>query len=115
MDAKKLLALTITKTFFDSKIAGESQQNFEKVVQNKEIPDNIPEFQIATAASLNSVLIESGSVTSNSELKRLFKQNAVQMISNQGDTSNIISDIDIQQLESGTVIKIGKRRYLKLI
>ena len=110
MDAKKLLAHTITKTFFDSKIAGESQQNFEKVVQNKEIPDNIPEFQIATAASLNSVLIESGSVTSNSELKRLFKQNAVQMISNQGDTSNIISDIDIQQLESGTVIKIGKRR-----
>ena len=115
MDAKKLLAHTITKTFFDSQTAGESQQNFEKVVQNKEIPDNIPEFQIATAASLNSVLIESGSVTSNSELKRLFKQNAVQMISNQGDTSNIISDIDIQQLESGTVIKIGKRRYLKLI
>ena len=115
MDAKKMLAHTITKTFFDSQIAGESQQNFEKVVQNKEIPDNIPEFQIATAASLNSVLIESGSVTSNSELKRLFKQNAVQMISNQGDTSNIISDIDIQQLESGTVIKIGKRRYLKLI
>ncbi|MFL2644172.1 MAG: tyrosine--tRNA ligase [Dehalococcoidia bacterium] len=115
MNAKKLLAHTITKTFFDSQIAGESQQNFEKVVQNKEIPDNIPEFQIATAASLNSVLIESGSVTSNSELKRLFKQNAVQMISNQGDTSNIISDIDIQQLESGTVIKIGKRRYLKLI
>ena len=115
MDAKKMLAHTITKTFFDSQTAGESQQNFEKVVQNKEIPDNIPEFQIATAASLNSVLIESGSVTSNSELKRLFKQNAVQMISNQGDTSNIISDIDIQQLESGTVIKIGKRRYLKLI
>ena len=115
MNAKKLLAHTITKTFFDSQTAGESQQNFEKVVQNKEIPDNIPEFQIATAASLNSVLIESGSVTSNSELKRLFKQNAVQMISNQGDTSNIISDIDIQQLESGTVIKIGKRRYLKLI
>ena len=115
MNAKKLLAHTITETFFDSQIAGESQQNFENVVQNRGIPDDIPEFPLAKAPSLNSVLLESGSVSSNSELKRLYKQNAVQMISIKGETSSLANDVDTTNIESGTVIKVGKRRYIKLI
>ena len=115
MNAKKLLAHTITETFFDSQIAGESQQNFENVVQNRGIPDDIPEFPLAKAPSLNSVLLESGSVSSNSELKRLYKQNAVQMISIKGETSSLTNDVDTMNIESGTVIKVGKRRYIKLI
>ncbi len=115
MNAKKLLAHTITETFFDSQIAGESQQNFENVVQNRGIPDDIPEFPLAKGPSLNSVLLESGSVSSNSELKRLYKQNAVQMISIKGETSSLTNDVDTTNIESGTVIKVGKRRYIKLI
>jgi len=115
MNAKKLLAHTITETFFDSQIAGESQQNFENVVQNRGIPDDIPKFPLAKAPSLNSVLLESGSVSSNSELKRLYKQNAVQMISIKGETSSLTNDVDTTNIESGTVIKVGKRRYIKLI
>ena len=115
MNAKKLLAHTITETFFDSQIAGESQQNFENVVQNRGIPDDILEFPLAKAPSLNSVLLESGSVSSNSELKRLYKQNAVQMISIKGETSSLTNDVDTTNIESGTVIKVGKRRYIKLI
>ena len=115
MNAKKLLAHTITETFFDSQIAGESQQNFENVVQNRGIPAAIPEFPLAKAPSLNSVLLESGSVSSNSELKRLYKQNAVQMISIKGETSSLTNDVDTTNIESGTVIKVGKRRYIKLI
>ncbi|MQG17161.1 MAG: tyrosine--tRNA ligase [SAR202 cluster bacterium] len=115
MNAKKLLAHTITETFFDSQIAGESQQNFENVVQNRGIPDDIPKFPLAKAPSLNSVLLESGSVSSNSELKRLYKQNAVQMISVKGETSSLTNDVDTTNIESGTVIKVGKRRYIKLI
>ena len=115
MNAKKLLAHTITETFFDSQIAGESQQNFENVVQNRGIPDDIPEFPLAKAPSLNLVLLESGSVSSNSELKRLYKQNAVQMISIKGETSSLTNDVDTTNIESGTVIKVGKRRYIKLI
>ena len=115
MNAKKLLAHTITETFFDSQIAGESQQNFENVVQNRGIPDDIPEFPLAKTPSLNSVLLESGSVSSNSELKRLYKQNAVQMISIKGETSSLTNDVDTMNIESGTVIKVGKRRYIKLI
>ena len=115
MNAKKLLAHTITETFFDSQIAGESQQNFENVVQNRGIPDDIPEFPLAKGPSLNSVLLESGSVSSNSELKRLYKQKAVQMISIKGETSSLTNDVDTTNIESGTVIKVGKRRYIKLI
>ena len=114
MNAKKLLAHTITETFFDSQIAGESQQNFENVVQNRGIPDDIPEFPLAKAPSLNSVLLESGSVSSNSELKRLYKQNAVQMISIKGETSGLTNDVDTTNIESGTVIKVGKRRFIKI-
>tara|TARA_A100001037_G_scaffold258364_1_gene245523 strand:- start:9818 stop:11011 length:1194 start_codon:yes stop_codon:yes gene_type:complete len=115
MNAKKLLAHIITGTFFDTTTADSSQQNFENVVQQGGLPENIPELARDLSKSLSAILIKSGSVPSNSELKRLYKQNAVQMISGNGDTSNITNDILTADIQSGTVIKIGKRRYVKLI
>lgn len=115
MDAKKLLALTLTETFFDASIASSSQARFENVVQNRGVPEEMPEFTLSESDYLSTILIESGSVSSNSELKRLYKQNAVQMITEDGETTNINNDIELLQVQTGTVIKVGKRRYIKLI
>ena len=64
---------------------------------------------------IGNILLASNIVTSNSELKRLLKQNAVQIINPDGSTEDIRTTTSAINLTSGTVIKIGKRRYLKIV
>ena len=118
MNYKKLLAHTITLDFFDKQIANDSQNNFENVIQNKGIPTNIPIYNLVDNtdnADIGNILLASNIVTSNSELKRLLKQNAVQIINPDGSTEDIRTTTSAINLTSGTVIKIGKRRYLKIV
>jgi tyrosyl-tRNA synthetase len=118
MDYKKLLAHTITMDFFNKQIANDSQNNFENVIQNKGIPTNIPIYNLVDNtdnADIGNILLASNIVASNSELKRLLKQNAVQIINPDGSTEDIGTTTIATNLTSGTVIKIGKRRYLKIV
>lgn len=112
-DIKYRLAKTITTLYHSQDDLEKAMEYYEKAYSKKAIPDDIPEISISENATLNDVipeLISQGFVKSRSEFIRLVKQNGVHK------NNEKISDADINELLcDNDVIKIGKKRFIKII
>ena len=107
-EAKLKLGYEIVAQFHDSKVAQKAQQDFEKTFSQGQNPEDIPEFSLAKKSlSLVEILIETGMVNSKRDFQRLITQGS---ISFEGDK---ISDPNWNPQKG--VLKIGKRRFLKII
>ena len=70
----------------------------------------MPEFSLKSETSIVTVIFESGLLKSKSEVRRMIKQGAVKL----NDLS--ISDIQATIKPGGEqILKIGKRRFLRII
>lgn len=111
-DAKMRTAWEITKVFHGKEEADKAQENFVKLVQNKEAAEDIPEVTVGSAdislfALLRKCLEED---VSNSEIKRLIGQNSVKM---DGETKNDANE-EIHIGEEGSIVKVGKKKWFKV-
>jgi tyrosyl-tRNA synthetase len=109
INRKKALAHAIVVRFHGKQAAGQAQDHFEKTIQHKETPDEIPTLHLAAAKPLADVLVDSNLVTSKSEAKRLIEQGGVEV-----DGKKITENIDLSP-KDGTIIKAGKRKYIKIV
>ena len=119
MELKKRLAREITATFHDWPTAISAQDNFERVVQRRDLPEDIPEFRLAPSSgdeerSLSRWLVSAGLASSNGEAKRLINQRAVQLIRHPGQTETLDRDSAGAGLQPGDVIRVGRRRFVRL-
>lgn len=109
MSFKKRLAFTITEMYHDKAAAQAAQENFEKTVQNKEVPDEIPEITIAANSTLAQILQLCMPEESNNNLRRLVEQGAVSL------NEEKLSDLNqVLTIDDSAILKAGKRRYFKL-
>lgn len=113
INIKKDLAFEIVKELHSEKDAADAKENFESMVQNKELPKNIPIFSPEEAFStggrwIEDVLINTKSVASRSEAKRLIEQGGVYW-----NDKKIINPKQIMNAENAT-IRIGKRKFVKI-
>ena len=126
MDFKKRLAREITAQFHDPAAADGAQAHFERVVQGRDLPQEIPEFNEPSlrAASenenrrLSNIIVEAGLTPSVTEAKRLINQGAVQAIDEaNGDTRTLDRDERVSglALQPRTVLKVGRRRFVRLV
>lgn len=77
---KKKLAYELTKQLNSEDKANKAQEDFERVVQKGELPDNIAEIEVKEDTVIDDeFLVSNGLVNSKSEAKRLFEQNAVSL------------------------------------
>ncbi|MFC2033108.1 tyrosine--tRNA ligase [Chloroflexota bacterium] len=113
MVLKKRLGRELVSYLYDPKAAGEAEKHFESVVQNKEAPDEIPEYHIVHPGdgydlNLPNIMVDSGQASSRSEAQRLIAQGAVSIdgVKITGNTA---------PLKSGSIIKVGKRRFVRII
>ena len=114
MEAKKRLARTVTAMYHGEAGAAEGEAHFARVVQNKEVPENIDEVTISTPTGVEPiwrVLARTGLVASSSEGRRLLQQGAVEL------DGKPILDLNYQVESSGhsRLLKVGKRRFVKFI
>jgi tyrosyl-tRNA synthetase len=119
MNLKKRLAWEITTTFHDRPAANAAQEHFERVVQRRDVPEDIPEFPLPRAVDgegrqLSRLLVAAGLAPSNSEARRLINQRAVELIRSSGSTQTLTGDSPGLTLQPGDVIKVGKRRFVRL-
>ena len=105
---KKKLAQEIIIQLYSKEEAIAAQDHFERVVQNKETPDQIAEYKIdfSKSVDLKDLLFQSGLAESKAAASRLISQGSVSV-----DGQKIISG---DELKSGDVIRVGKRRYIKI-
>ena len=107
MGAKKLLARTIVSEFWGEDAAQEAEERFERTVQRKEVPDEIPEHSLTSGETLIDVIVRAGLAPSKREARRLFEQRSVSV---DGEPVGIESDA-----RPGAVVQVGKRRWLRLV
>ncbi len=107
MEIKKELAKIIVTELHSEKEALSAEENFEKTVQNKEIPNDMRTKVVSGTQTLIDVLIESGLVSSKSEAKRLMEQSGVVL------NDKKITNPD-EKIEEG-ILKVGKRNFVKII
>ena len=124
MDAKKDLSNQITAVFHGQQAADAARDNFERVVQGRDIPKEIPEFPLVQLGDgslphLSRMLVSTGLAASNAAAKRLISQRAVELVRVSGESYTFSSDSPGDApglaIQSGDVIKVGKRRFLRLI
>ena len=110
-DAKMRLALEIVKIFYGEDAAQKAERHFIKTVQKKETPDDIDEIKIKAGeyAPLELLtLLELAS--SKNDAKRLIEQGAVKI------NNKILTDWREKiAVKDSDIIKVGKRRFIKLI
>ena len=106
-DVKMKLAREIVSIFYGEADARSAQEAFVKTFQQRELPDEMPEFQLLTGQSVLDVLLAAKMVTSKSEARRLFDQRGVRL--------------DGETLERGElpfprpgVLQVGKRKFLRV-
>jgi len=113
MSAKKDLAYLVVEMFNGAEEASRAQETFKKVVQDKEIPDDIQEIEkqsLEKDLQLKELLVRTGLVSSNSEAKRLVQEGAVEIDGiKETDPNKTIA------LDKASLIKAGKRKWIKLI
>jgi len=107
-DVKMGLAYEITEIFYGEREAKKAQEEFVRVFQQGNLPDDMPEYQIKGDQSVLDVLVSSGMVKSRGEGRRLMKQNGVRL------DGNTLSDPDQPFTYSG-VLNVGKRNFLRVI
>ena len=112
MELKKRLARELVTQLYDRKIATEAEENFAKVFQKGETPDEMPEYHTppaaATMVDMPDVLASTAQVKSRSEAIRLIKQGAVE-IDGEKITRYVVS------VKNGSIIKVGKRRFVRVV
>lgn len=113
MSNKKKLAYEIVRQLNDAAAAQSAQEHFEKTVQKKEIPDEISEVSLPqnlrSGATIADALLELGLVESKSDAKRVIEQHGVTI------DNKLIDDPNAPFApQDGTIIKVGKRRFVKI-
>jgi tyrosyl-tRNA synthetase len=106
-DAKMKLAREIVSVFYSPEEALAAEQAFIRLFQQKETPEEMPEYKMAAGASVLDVLTGAGLVSSKSEARRLIDQKGVRL---DGETLER-SD---EAFPHPGVLQVGKRRFLRV-
>jgi tyrosyl-tRNA synthetase len=107
-DIKMKLAREIVSIYHSETAAEEAEAAFVHVFQQGSPPEEMPEYCLEAGQKILDVLVQNGLVASNSEGRRMLRQNAVRL---DGET---LHDPD-QELTRPGVLQVGKRRFLRLI
>ena len=110
-DIKRSLAKDLVKKYYSEKEADLAQSSFDQIFVKRDNPENMQVRKIDSDVGLLELLTEEGLVASKGEGKRLLNQNAIKI---NGLVCNDINFV-ISSSEEEFVIKVGKRRFLKVI
>jgi tyrosyl-tRNA synthetase len=110
MLAKKKLAWEVVKMLNTKNKADKAQQHFEKTVQGRETPQDILEINVNGVTDASDIALSHALVASKSEFRRLIEQNGIKI------NGQVIKDpyLKISKNNSGDIIQVGKRRFIKI-
>jgi len=103
MVQKKELAFRITQEIWSLEAAETGKAHFQSVIQSRELPENMPEFEIGNLTEIVSKIING----SKTEARRLLTSNAVKI-----NGEKVAEGFEVK---SGDIVKVGKRNFAKII
>ncbi|MBK8782136.1 MAG: tyrosine--tRNA ligase [Anaerolineales bacterium] len=106
-DAKMKMASEIVSIFYSDEEAVAAQENFIKTFQQKEIPDEMPEFELQDGQTVVDVILAAKLAESKSKARALIDQKGVRL------DGEVLERGDAVFPHSG-VLQVGKRRFLRV-
>jgi tyrosyl-tRNA synthetase len=116
-EAKENLAKMIIGELHSPEEADQASEEFRKVFSQKQLPDEIEIFSIkAGTYEVLRLLRDSELVASNSDARRLIRQNAVTFMKEGGEAQKIKDEKGALVLQPNTdyILKVGPRRFKKI-
>lgn len=110
-EAKRHLARSVVTLYWGERAASEAEDAFDQVFKDGGIPDDLQEFNLPgdRSISLPSLLRDAFDM-SGSEARRLISQGAVRV------DGEVITEQEMNRSSlSGKVIRVGKRRFARLV
>lgn len=107
MVEKKRLARTIVTELHGEAAAAAAEAHFERTVQRREEPEEMPEAPAREGQALIDVIVEAGAAPSRREARRLFEQGAVSV------DGEVVGD-GRAPARVGSRVRVGKRRWLRI-
>jgi tyrosyl-tRNA synthetase len=118
MELKRELGMAIVDTYHPAGSGREASDEFTRMFSEKELPDEMPEMDPVELQKLGidsgkiylvHLMTKAGLAKSNSEARQLIESGSVRL------NGERVSDSNLEfSLSSETVLKVGKRRYLRL-
>jgi tyrosyl-tRNA synthetase len=112
MEAKKRLAGELADRFCGAGEGAKARAEFEKVFSNKNMPSDIPSFEIVFEGEkmkLAKIMALAGVAKSNSEARRLIQQGAVEV------DQQSVKDVEAELPSVGKhILRVGKKRFVQI-
>lgn len=115
-DVKMRLAREIVTQYHDLETAQAAEEEFKRIFQQKDLPDELPEFRVTGdmledgVIWLPKLIALSGMTNSTSEARRLIQQGGVKVDGGKIEDAGV----NIKPV-SGMVIQVGKRKFTRFI
>src|SRR5512140_1339803 len=106
-DAKMKMSFEIVSIFYGTADAQKAQETFIKTFQQKEVPDEMPDYELKDGQTVLDVILDAKMAASKSEARRLFDQKGVRL---DGET---VERGDVPFPHPG-VLQVGKRKFLRV-
>jgi len=106
--AKENLALELTTRFYNEELATLAKEEFNSVFKTKNIPTQMPEFEMSEDIWICQALVDAGLDPSTSQARRDIKQNAVSI------NQEKISDDKLNLSVGEYILQVGKKRFAKV-
>ncbi|HEY76324.1 MAG TPA: tyrosine--tRNA ligase [Thermoflexia bacterium] len=108
-DAKMKLAWEIVDALHGREAADAAEAHFRRVFQERELPEEMPVRELGGPINIVDLIFEAGFARSKSEARRLVQQGAVRL------DGERITDIDAMVEPREAVLRVGRRRFLRVV
>ncbi len=110
-DLKRALARTFVEMYHSKEAALQAEAEFDKIFIDKGIPDDVPELKITSNnIEIIDLIMQAEFSPSRGEARRLVTQGGVTI-----DGEKIVDPKAVIQFSEGMILKVGKRKFIKLI
>ncbi|HAI87192.1 MAG TPA: tyrosine--tRNA ligase [Firmicutes bacterium] len=116
MKAKRKLARQLVAQYHGDEAGKLAEEEFDRVFSRGELPDDMPEVRLAGddlkegRISVVALMARAGLASSNSEARRLIGQGGVRV-----DDRRVVDPAEEITPEHGMVLKVGKRRFARVL
>ncbi len=108
---KRRLARKIVSMYHGDEAAARAEAHFDLIHKQHQVPEDIPEFRLsAEPRRLIDVMVEAGLAKSSGEARRLIRQGGVKL-----DGETVKDELMEIRAEGEKILKVGKRKFLKLV
>jgi tyrosyl-tRNA synthetase len=111
-DVKMKLAFEIVEIFHGTDAAQQAEAHFRTVFQERELPDDMPEFVVSQPLALLDLLQAAGLIASRGEGRRLLAQGGVKLDGQRLEQIETVIDMSVG---GSRILQVGRRHFVKLV